>query len=121
MTNPYESDVFKEMKAIIKETSNPKLSMMLYLGRLASSMVMFNNNLLKKGLKAAQEARENGERIEPCRETGIVLLIYYNLLCQDYEITRDQSLRDNLITIASESLWTTLLKREMKSALISVE
>lgn len=100
----YESDVFKEMKAIIKETSNPKLSMMLYLGRLASSMVMFNNNLLKKGLKAAQEARENGERIEPCRETGIVLLIYYNLLCQEYEITRDQSLRDNLITIASESL-----------------
>lgn len=100
----YESDVFKEMDAIVNETSNPKLSRMLYLGRWASSMVMFDNSLLDKGLKAAQEARENGERIELCRETGIVLLIYYNLLCQEYEITRDQSLRDNLITIASESL-----------------
>lgn len=47
----YESDVFKEMKVIIKEIFNFKLSMMLYLGRLVFIMVMFNNNLLMKGLK----------------------------------------------------------------------
>ncbi|XP_062620766.1 uncharacterized protein LOC134282384 [Saccostrea cucullata] len=96
--------VLKDMKSIIDKTSNPKVSLMLYLGRLASAMVMSNNNLLEDGLKAAQEASETGERIEPCRETGIVLLIYYNLLCQQYDLTLNQLLRENLIKMAKESL-----------------
>lgn len=100
----YESDVFKNMKQIINYTSNPKISLMLYLGRLASAKVMSNNSLLEDGLKDVREATENGERIEPCRETGIVLLIYYNLLCQQYELSWDQSLRDNIINIGKESL-----------------
>ncbi|XP_061188244.1 uncharacterized protein LOC133196352 [Saccostrea echinata] len=96
--------VLIDMKSIIDKTSNPKVSLMLYLGRLASAMVMSDNRLLEDGLKAVQEAAENGERIEPCRETGIVLLIYYNLLSQQYELTFNQVLRENLIKMAKESL-----------------
>jgi hypothetical protein len=100
----YGATVLIDMKDIINETSNPKVSLMLYLGRLASAMVMSDKRFLEDGLKSVREATENGERIEPCRETGIVLLIYYNLLCQQYDLTLDQILRENLIHIAKESL-----------------
>ncbi|XP_056013080.1 uncharacterized protein LOC125681782 isoform X2 [Ostrea edulis] len=100
----FDDTVLKYMKNIIHKTSNPKASLMLYLGRRASAMVMSSERFLEDGLKSVREATENGERIEPCRETGIVLLIYYNLLCQQYELTLDQILRENLIKIAKESL-----------------
>ncbi|KAK3099238.1 hypothetical protein FSP39_001397 [Pinctada imbricata] len=59
---------------------------------------------LNEGLSLVQQAKENGERLMPCRETGIVLLVEFNLLCQKYEKSHLPLLKENLLKVISESI-----------------
>jgi len=92
-------DVFKEIENLKPYMSEENLPEMMRLARYGSAILMTDKNELDKALQYIDDAKSKFDLIHACRETGTVLYIEYNMLCQKYADTLNSDLKRLLSTI----------------------
>ncbi|XP_062575600.1 uncharacterized protein LOC134237531 [Saccostrea cucullata] len=99
-----EDDVlFTKVKNVSAMTSEPYLSYMMYFARHGSAKLLAGMSL-DESIYEVEEALSRFEVIPACRETGIVLYIYFNMLSSKYEKEPTEQERKTLLKIASEAI-----------------
>ena len=98
-----DEQLFNDVKNISIMTSQPYLSFMMYLARHGSAKLLAGMPL-EESIQEVEEALSRFELIPACRETGIVLYIYFNMLSSKYEKNPSQSERTKLLELAKKAI-----------------
>lgn len=94
-------DVFKEIENLKPYMSEENLPEMMRLARYGSAVLMTDKNKLDQALQYIDDAKSKFDLIHACRETGTVLYIEYNMICQKYADTLNSDLKRLLSTIGN--------------------
>ncbi|XP_078314415.1 uncharacterized protein LOC144619657 [Crassostrea virginica] len=98
-----DEQLFNEVKTLTITTSQPYLSFMMYLARHGSAKLLAGMPL-DDSIQEVEEAQSHFDAIPPCRETGIVLYIYFNMLSSKYEKKPTESERTKLLELARKAI-----------------
>lgn len=91
--------LFTKVRYIASMTSQPYLSYMMYLARYGSAKRLAGMPF-DDSIKEVEEALSRFALIPACRETGIVLYIYFNMISSIYEKEPSESERSRLLELA---------------------
>lgn len=97
-------DVFKEIEHLKPYMSEENLPEMMRLARYGSAVLMTDKNKLDEALQYIDDAKSKFDLIHACRETGTVLYIEYNMLCQKYAETLNSDMKRLLSNIGNLAL-----------------
>ncbi|KAK6168358.1 hypothetical protein SNE40_020909 [Patella caerulea] len=100
--NIYNHKYFKQMEQMIKYTSEPHVSSMMYLARYGSALT--HKESLEKGMWELACALDHSRRVEPCKETGMVYYIEINMLFKKYEAEGQLSIKEELLNKTSVAI-----------------
>lgn len=95
--------LFTKVRYIASMTSQPYLSYMMYLARYGSAKRLAGMPF-DDGMKEVEEALSRFALIPACRETGIVLYIYFNMISCIYEKEPSESERSRLLELARTAI-----------------
>lgn len=95
--------LFTKVRYIASMTSQPYLSYMMYLARYGSAKRLAGMPF-DDSIKEVEEALSRFALIPACRETGIVLYIYFNMLSSIYEKKPSESERSRLLELARKAI-----------------
>ncbi|CAC5411651.1 unnamed protein product [Mytilus coruscus] len=98
------TDVFDKMENLKPYLSEENLPEMMRLVRYGSAVLMTNKNELNTALDYVNDAKSKFDLIHACRETGTVLYIEYNMLCQKYAQNLEPVLKEQLCNIANKAI-----------------
>ncbi|XP_063423724.1 uncharacterized protein LOC134707672 [Mytilus trossulus] len=98
------TDVFDKMENLKPYLSEENLPEMMRLVRYGLAVLMTNKDELSTALDYVNDAKSKFDLIHACRETGTVLYIEYNMLCQKYAETLDPGLKEQLNNIANKAI-----------------
>lgn len=95
--------LFTKVRYIASMTSQPYLSYMMYLARYGSAKRLAGMPF-EDSIKEVEEALSRFALIPACRETGIVLYIYFNMISSIYEKEPSESERSRLLELARKAI-----------------
>ena len=98
------TDVFDKMENLKPYLSEENLPEMMRLVRYGSAVLMTNKDELDTALGYVNDAKSKFDLMHACRETGTVLYIEYNMLCQKYAETLEPGLKEQLNNIANQAI-----------------
>ncbi|CAG2251353.1 unnamed protein product [Mytilus edulis] len=98
------TDVFDKMENLKPYLSEENLPEMMRLVRYGSAVLMTNKDELNTALGYVNDAKSKFDLMHACRETGTVLYIEYNMLCQKYAETLEPGLKEQLNNIANQAI-----------------
>ncbi|XP_050416547.1 uncharacterized protein LOC126830237 [Patella vulgata] len=93
--NIYNHQYFKQMEQMIKYTTEPHVSSMMFLARYGSALT--HKESLEKGMSELACALDHSRRVEPCKESGMVYYIEINMLFKKYEAEGQLSIKEELL------------------------
>lgn len=94
-------DVFKEIENLKPYMSEENLPEMMRLARYGSAVLMTDKNKLDEALQYIDDAKSKFDLIHAYQETGTVLNIEYDMICQQYAETLNSDLKRLLSTIGN--------------------
>lgn len=100
----YDELLFNKVKNIGCMTSEPCLSQMMYLARYGSAKRLAGMPF-DDSMKKVEEALSRFVFLPPCRETGIVLYIKFNMISSIYEKKPSESERSRLLEVARDAIY----------------
>ncbi|XP_048775028.2 uncharacterized protein LOC125679667 isoform X2 [Ostrea edulis] len=98
-----DSDIFTEILKCAPFTANPNLHIMLYLARYSYALFVGGKSY-EEVLSYIDQARTHIADIEPCRETGIVLYILFNMKSVSYEKHPTEKVKMELLDIVQQAI-----------------
>ncbi|XP_046563394.1 uncharacterized protein LOC124272271 [Haliotis rubra] len=101
-TDLHRGNIFDEMEKLLKTSSQPLAATMMFLARKGSARTMKES--LAVGMEMLEDARALAERIEPCKDTGMVLYIQINILLQMYEVNPLLNIKRDIINKIDEAI-----------------
>ncbi|XP_071088086.1 uncharacterized protein [Haliotis cracherodii] len=101
-TELHRGDIFDEMERLLKTSSQPLAATMMFLARKGSARTMKES--LEVGMDMLEDARALAERIEPCKDTGMVVYIQINILLQIYEKNPLLNIKRDIINKIDEAI-----------------
>ncbi|XP_067661192.1 uncharacterized protein [Haliotis asinina] len=101
-TDLHRGNIFDEMEKLLKTSSHPLAATMMFLARKGSARTMKES--LTVGMEMLEDARALAERIEPCKDTGMVLYIQINILLQMYEDNPLLNIKRDIINKIDEAI-----------------
>lgn len=101
--NLVSRDWFSEMKNVIPFTANVTQTTMIYLARYGSALSLggYPFDICVTYLDLAMQLSLT---IPTCRETGMVLYIYFNMLSKEYENRPTAKLKNKLLGMAKQAI-----------------
>lgn len=98
-----DSDIFTEIRECAQYTANPNLHIMLCLARYSYALFVGGKSF-EEVLSHIDLARTHIAHIEPCRETGIVLYILFNMKSVSYEKHPTEKVKMELLDIVQQAI-----------------